>query len=98
MPEKIIYTATRPTIDTPWYTWPKPIADHTNSLYRETGKIIDRGSTISEDQLTMSGFTVWQDGAFDEWVNDPVAREGRIDQNIHNLEHNIVTTSTRENI
>lgn len=98
MPTKISHTATRPTINTPWYTWPKPIVEHVDQAYRQTGKIISRESATSVDQLTMSGVTTWQDGAFDEWVNDPIVIEGRLAQNTYNLEHSIVTTSKRENI
>lgn len=96
MAKKITYTATKPDTTTPWFVWPSDIARYVKTTYQDSGKIIEKNITISENQLTITVVAVWQDGAFEEWSNDPVTREGRLAQNVHNLEHNIVTTSTQE--
>jgi hypothetical protein len=86
MAKKITYTATRPNTDTPWFTWPANISQYTKTHYVDTGKIMERTITISDDQLTMTVVVIWQDGAFEEWSADPITREGRLAQNIYNLE------------
>ncbi len=98
MHKRVIYTATRPSIEVPFYAWPPMVVDYVNTTYRDTGKIYSRTFTLSEDGLTQMAVTVWTDGSLEEWTNDPNVRPHRLAQTQYNLDNNIVTTSDVQDV
>lgn len=98
MPKKITYTATRPSVEISFYSWPASVSSYIKTLFNDTGKVINQTITMSEDGLTLTVVTLWQNGAFEEAANDPIISEARMEQNQHNLDHNIVTTSLHEDV
>lgn len=86
-------TFTRPDVSIPFTPVVQEFIDHRESVYIQTGKILSRQVTDSEDGLVRTLITEWRTrDDFNNFRNDPVAVEYRIARRQYFDEHNISAT------
>jgi|688.fasta_scaffold725825_2 hypothetical protein len=92
-------TYTRPNIMTSWFQQSDAFAQHFESTYRDTGKVLESTQSISPDGLTFTRTESWATRvdfmAFledQEYINLIAARDAHIAQNgiVVNIERKLV--------
>jgi hypothetical protein len=72
-----------------------PYIQYVLTNYKNTNKIVDLSSDISEDGLTLTAVWTWASQAdYDAWTQDPVAVQQRLERDAWNETNGIVMQQT----
>jgi hypothetical protein len=96
--KETIYT--RPSLDVEFYDGINDLEfiKHWKETYKATGKNTAIARTLSEDQLTLTHTSIWEDEAFEkETETDPICIANKQKREAYNTEHNITTVSSTRN-
>jgi hypothetical protein len=95
---KVIITMVRPDIDTNFTDgFPNPIKQYIRTEYTNTGKLISKDVTFSDDNLVKTITRIFKSQEdFTAWVNDPVIASHRQSRNLQATRTNVSITQTTE--
>lgn len=101
---KLTKTIVRPNTGVNFFSAPEAIADavkgHVKTTYMDTGKLISTTNSTSEDGLTLTNVTIWQNlAALQEFRSDSVIVNGWISvKDAYNTQNGITETDLWEEI
>lgn len=101
---KITKTSVRPSTDVPFIfevkTVSEDIAEHVQTVFKDTGKLISTSRFINDDELTVTHVSVFDSHeSFMEFVSDSVVFENIIlPQQLHDISNDIISQTESEEV